>query len=84
MGELRVEAMGRGFAWLDSGTHDSLLEASVFVEALQKRQGMLIGCPEEVAYNQQWISRDKLSLAANRHRKNHYGLYLQALLKGDE
>ena len=84
LGELRVEAMGRGFAWLDSGTHDSLLEASVFVEALQKRQGMLIGCPEEVAYNQQWISRDKLSLAASRHRKNHYGLYLQALLKGDE
>lgn len=81
-GELNVEVMGRGYAWLDTGTHDSLLEASSFIATLQKRQGLQVACPEEIAYASGWISdEDLLSLAAPL-AKSHYGKYLQNLVKG--
>ena len=81
-GTLSVELMGRGYAWLDTGTHDSLLEASSFIATLQKRQGLQVACPEEIAYANGWISdEDLLSLAAPL-AKSYYGKYLQNLVKG--
>ena len=79
-GKLSVELMGRGYAWLDTGTHDSLLEASSFIATLQKRQGLQVSCPEEVAYSNGWISAEKLLELAEPLLKSHYGKYLQALV----
>jgi len=75
-GGLDVQRMGRGYAWLDTGTHASLLDAGNFVRTLQNRQGLQTGCPEEIAFDQGWISRETLSAAAARHGKNDYGRYL--------
>ena len=80
-GKLNVELMGRGYAWLDTGTHDSLLEASSFIATLQKRQGLQVACPEEIAYSNGWISAEKLLELAEPLLKSHYGIYLQALVK---
>jgi glucose-1-phosphate thymidylyltransferase len=81
MGLLNVEIMRRGFAWLDTGTHDSLLEASGFIATLQKRQGLMVACPEEIAFLQKWISPDALLQLAQPLAKNNYGQYLLSLLK---
>lgn len=78
-GELNVEIMERGFAWLDTGTHDSLAEASIFVEVIEKRQGIKIGSPEEVAYRNGWITREELHAIAEPMRANQYGQYLLKL-----
>jgi glucose-1-phosphate thymidylyltransferase len=81
LGQLNVEIMGRGFAWLDTGTHDSMLEASSFIATLQKRQGLQVACPEEIAYAQKWISAQQLEQLAQPLRKTYYGQYLLGLLK---
>ena len=81
LGQLNVEIMGRGFAWLDTGTHDSMLEASSFIATLQKRQGLQVSCPEEIAFAQKWISAQQLEQLAQPLRKTHYGQYLLNLLK---
>lgn len=81
-GELTVERMGRGYAWLDTGTHDSLLDAGNFVRTLQNRQGLQVGSPDEVAHAQGWITNDELSARAERFAKNDYGRYLSALAGG--
>jgi glucose-1-phosphate thymidylyltransferase len=80
-GKLNVEIMGRGFAWLDTGTHDSLLEAASFIATLQKRQGLQVACPEEIAYRQGWIEAADLQKLAAPLAKNGYGNYLLNLLK---
>jgi glucose-1-phosphate thymidylyltransferase len=79
--QLSVEIMGRGFAWLDTGTHDSLLEAASFIATLQKRQGLQVACPEEIAYRQGWIDAPALQKLASPLCKNGYGQYLLNLLK---
>jgi glucose-1-phosphate thymidylyltransferase len=79
-GELRVEVMGRGIAWLDTGTHESLLEASSFIETIEKRQGLKIACPEEIAYRMQFIDATALDKLADKYIKNNYGQYLKQLL----
>lgn len=81
LNQLNVEIMGRGFAWLDTGTHDSLLEAASFIATLQKRQGLQVACPEEIAYRQRWIDAETLQNLASPLRKNGYGQYLLNLLK---
>ena len=78
---LSVELLGRGFAWLDTGTHDSLIEAGSFVETVQKRQGMMVACPEEIAWRNGWLSDEELSTIAKKLQKNEYGIYLSRLLK---
>ncbi len=78
---LAVEIMGRGFAWLDTGTHDSLLDAAGFIATLQKRQGLMVACPEEIAYRQGWISAEMVEKAASQLRNNSYGQYLSKILK---
>ncbi|MFZ9081509.1 MAG: glucose-1-phosphate thymidylyltransferase RfbA [Burkholderiaceae bacterium] len=78
---LHVELMGRGFAWLDTGTHDSLIEASQFIATIEKRQGLKVACPEEIAYRQQWIDAEQLNRLAQPLLKNGYGQYLQRLLQ---
>jgi glucose-1-phosphate thymidylyltransferase len=78
--ELSVEIMGRGFAWLDTGTHDSLLDAAGFIATLQKRQGLMVACPEEIAYRQGWISADDVRKVASQLSKNSYGEYLNKIL----
>jgi len=80
LGNLRVVKLGRGYAWLDTGTHDSLLEASEFVRSIQHRQGLLVGCPEEIAYIKGFISAQDLRHLAGRYDKTPYGRYLQHLL----
>ena len=80
-GELNVEHMGRGFAWLDTGTPDSLLEAAEFVRTLETRQGFRIACPEEIAFRCGWISKEQLAGLADKLGKSAYGQYLQALLR---
>lgn len=80
-GQLRVEVMGRGVAWLDAGTHESLLQAANFVQAVEERQGMMISCPEEIAYRLGYISREQLYKLAQGLRGNEYGAYLLRLLK---
>ena len=80
-GELSVEIMGRGYAWLDTGTHDSLLEAASFIATLQKRQGLMVACPEEIAYHQRWIDAAALEKLASPLAKNGYGQYLLQLLR---
>ena len=79
-GELSVQTLGRGFAWLDTGTHDSLSEASTYIEVLEKRQGLKVGCLEEIAYTQGWITEDKLRELAEPMRGNQYGEYLLNLI----
>ena len=81
MNQLSVEIMGRGFAWLDTGTHESLMEASSFIATLQKRQGLMVACPEEIAFMQQWIDAAALQKLAAPLAKNGYGQYLLNLLK---
>ena len=73
---LNVELLGRGFAWLDTGTHDSLIEAGSFVETVQKRQGMMVACPEEIAWRNGWLSNEDLIKLGGNLSKNHYGQYL--------
>ncbi|WP_029652926.1 glucose-1-phosphate thymidylyltransferase RfbA [Marinobacter daepoensis] len=80
-GNLNVELLGRGFAWLDTGTHESLLEAAQFVETIEKRQGYKIACLEEIAFNQGWLDHIQLQEQANQLKKNGYGEYLQDLLE---
>jgi glucose-1-phosphate thymidylyltransferase len=79
-GALHVEIMGRGMAWLDTGTHESLLEASTFIETIEKRQGLKVACPEEIAFRLGWISAEDLARIAEPLRKNSYGRYLQQIL----
>tara|TARA_R110001599_G_scaffold350534_1_gene580786 strand:- start:699 stop:1565 length:867 start_codon:yes stop_codon:yes gene_type:complete len=81
-GNLRVSLLGRGFAWLDTGTHDSLLEAGQFVQTIEHRQGLKVACLEEIGFNQGWISRDQLLKQANALSKTGYGQYLLSLLGG--
>lgn len=81
LGQLNVEIMGRGYAWLDTGTHDSLLEAASFIATLQKRQGLQVACPEEIAFRQGWINAEQLLKLAEPLKKNGYGQYLLNLLK---
>ena len=78
--ELNVEIMGRGFAWLDTGTHDSLLDAAGFIATLQKRQGLMVACPEEIAFRQGWISAEVVQKVASQLSKNSYGQYLNKIL----
>jgi len=77
---LSVEIMGRGYAWLDTGTHDSLLDAAGFISTLQKRQGLMVACPEEIAYRQGWISTEVVEKVASQLSKNSYGQYLTKIL----
>jgi glucose-1-phosphate thymidylyltransferase len=79
--QLNVEIMGRGYAWLDTGTHDSLLEAAAFIATLQKRQGLMVACPEEIAFAQKWIDASQVQKLAQPLAKNGYGQYLLSLLK---
>ena len=79
--KLHVEVMGRGYAWLDTGTHESLLEASQFIATLENRQGLKVACPEEIAYRQQWISASQLEALAAPLLKNGYGQYLKRILQ---
>jgi glucose-1-phosphate thymidylyltransferase len=80
MNQLQVEIMGRGYAWLDTGTHDSLLDAAGFIATLQKRQGLMVACPEEIAYRQGWIAADDVLKLAAPLKKNAYGQYLEKIL----
>ena len=79
--QLSVEILGRGFAWLDTGTHDSLLDAAGFIATLQKRQGLMVACPEEIAYRQGWISAEAVEKVVIELSKNSYGQYLGKILK---
>lgn len=81
-GELKVQTLGRGFAWLDTGTHDSLADASIFVETIEKRTGLKIGCLESIAFEQGWIDADKLRVLAAPMAKNQYGQHLLSLADG--
>lgn len=78
-GNLRVQPLQRGFAWLDTGTHDSLAEASTFIEVIEKRQGLKVACLEEIAFKQGWITKEKLLEDAKPMAKNEYGKYLMLL-----
>ena len=80
-GELKVQVFGRGFAWLDTGTHDSLAEASIYIETIEKRQGLKVACLEEIAYQNGWITDEKLREIAAPMAKNPYGQYLMRLVK---
>lgn len=80
-GDLKVQTLQRGFAWLDTGTHDSLSEASTFIEVIEKRQGLKVACLEEIAYKKGWISDEKLKEVATSMLKNDYGKYLMSLLE---
>lgn len=80
-GSLHVEVLGRGFAWLDTGTHDSLLQASQFVETVEKRQGFKVACLEEIAFSNGWISTQQLASAAERYEKTSYGDYIRSIIR---
>jgi glucose-1-phosphate thymidylyltransferase len=82
-GQLNVQTMGRGFAWLDTGTHESMLEASQFIHTLERRQGLKVACPEEIAWRNEWIGRDQLLALAEPLAKSSYGAYLQAIARGN-
>ncbi|CAM8542816.1 sugar phosphate nucleotidyltransferase [Klebsiella pneumoniae] len=79
-GDLQVELLGRGFAWLDTGTHDSLIEASQFIHTIEKRQGMKVACLEEIGYRNKWLSAEGVAAQAERLKKTEYGAYLKRLL----
>ena len=79
-GELKVRVFGRGFAWLDTGTHDSLADASTFVEVIEKRQGLKIACLEGIAYRNGWITEEKMRELAHSMIKNQYGQYLMKVI----
>jgi glucose-1-phosphate thymidylyltransferase len=79
-GSLNVEKMGRGIAWLDTGTHESLQQASLFIQALQERQGLMVACPEEIAYHLGWITAEDVSRIADPMKMNDYGTYLLRML----
>ena len=81
-GDLHVELLGRGFAWLDTGTHESLLDAAMFVETIEKRQGYKIACLEEIAWNNGWITSDDVMVTAKAYSSNRYGQYLEELIRG--
>ncbi len=83
LNELNVELLGRGFAWLDTGTHESLLEAAQFVETIEKRQGYKVACIEEIAFNNGWMSKEQLQQAGKLMSKNSYGQYLLAVANGE-
>jgi glucose-1-phosphate thymidylyltransferase len=83
-GELQIELMGRGMAWLDAGTHESLHQSSNFIETIEQRQGLKIGCPEEISYRKGYIDAERLERLAHQMRKNDYGRYLLELLKSEE
>lgn len=83
-GQLKVATLPRGFAWLDTGTHESLAEASTFIEVIEKRQGLKVACLEDIAFNQRWITREKLREVAKPMAKNDYGKYLLRLADEDE
>ncbi len=80
LNQLQVEIMGRGYAWLDTGTHDSLLDAAGFIATLQKRQGLMVACPEEISFRQGWISAEDILKLAAPLKKNAYGQYLEKML----
>ncbi|MCT7307317.1 glucose-1-phosphate thymidylyltransferase RfbA [Ralstonia sp. 22086] len=82
-GTLEVEIMGRGYAWLDTGTHDSLIEAATFIATLQRRQGLMVACPEEIAFRQRWIDLEQVQKLAAPLAKNGYGAYLRQLVAED-
>jgi glucose-1-phosphate thymidylyltransferase len=82
-GQLRVEVLGRGTAWLDAGTHESLLQASTFIQAVEDRQGMMISCPEEIAYRLGYIDKEQLVKLAGKYKNNSYGGYLLRLSRGE-
>jgi glucose-1-phosphate thymidylyltransferase len=79
-GQLRVEVMGRGYAWLDTGTHDSLIEASTYIEVIEKRQGLKVACPEEIAWRMGYIDAEQVMRLAEPMQKNEYGQYLRSLV----
>lgn len=81
-GDLKAQLLGRGFAWLDTGTMDSLMEAATFVQMMSKRQNLIISAPEEIAYEQGWIDREKLLVAANQYQKSLYGQFLKKIAEG--
>jgi glucose-1-phosphate thymidylyltransferase len=83
-GRLKVNVLGRGVAWLDAGTHESLLQAANFVQTVEERQGLMIACPEEIAYHQGWITAEQLKPMAHKMANNNYGAYLLRLLEGRE
>jgi glucose-1-phosphate thymidylyltransferase len=80
-GDLFVERLGRGIAWLDTGTHESLLQAANFIQAIQERQGLKVACPEEIAFRLGWLTRDELLREAEAMKSNEYGVYLEAIAK---
>lgn len=80
-GELHVEQMGRGMAWLDTGTHESLLQAANFIQAIEERQGLMVACLEEIAFRRGWMSREQVAEVAEQMRKNEYGAYLGRILQ---
>jgi len=82
-GRLSVQIMGRGYAWLDTGTHDSLLDAGQFISTIERRQGLKVACPEEIAFRKRWISKEQLEKLAHQLSKSGYGQYLQNLASGD-
>ena len=82
-GDLHVEMLGRGIAWLDTGTHDSLLQASNYIQAIEERQGLMVACLEEVAYKMGYIDAGKVRAAAERMKGNSYGQYLFGMLEED-
>jgi len=83
-GRLTVELMGRGYAWLDTGTHESLLEASTFIEIIERRQGLKVACIEEISWKKKWIDKDQIIKLAKYYSKSSYGSYLKDLVKGGE
>jgi glucose-1-phosphate thymidylyltransferase len=83
-GELQVELMGRGMAWLDAGTHESLHQSANFIETIEQRQGLKVGCPEEISYHKGYIDAAQLERLAHPMRKNDYGRYLLELLGSEE
>ena len=81
-GKLKVEKLGRGMTWFDTGTHDALLETASFVQTIQKRQGLQISCPEEIAYKKGWINKEQLLELTEQLMKTEYGVYLRDLAEG--